>query len=66
MNLGTEVDLIVYDHNGKVVLCRDEPARREERFFAEVKVFHDDSIVNMAHLVNIIETNLYGERKHGL
>lgn len=64
VNLGTEVDIIVDDHDGEVALGGREAMRGEEGILAEVEVLHDDGVVDMTHLVDVIKANLYVCDKH--
>ena len=64
--LHPEVNIVVHHHDGEVALSGREAVAREESILAQVEVLHDDSVVDMTHLVNIIESNLYRCNMHWL
>ena len=59
MYLCTEVDIVVDYHNGEVALLWRQAAFGEEGLLAEVEVFHDDGVVDVPHLVHVVEAYLY-------
>ena len=56
--LHPEVNIVVHHHDGEVALSGREAVAGEESILAQVEVFHDDGVVDMPHLVDIIEANL--------
>lgn len=56
--LGLEVDVVVHHHHGEVTLGWRDAVGRKESILAQIEVFHDDGVVDMPHLVDIIEANL--------
>lgn len=64
VDLPLEVDIVVDYHNGEVALLGRQAAFGEEGLLAEVEVFHNDSVVDVAHLVHVVESNLDVCNKH--
>ena len=58
MDLRLEVDVIVHHHNGEVALGGRQTMAREEGILSQVEVLHDDGVIDVPHLVHIVETNL--------
>lgn len=58
MHLPMEVDIEMDDDDGEVALLGREPDGGEEGLFAKVEIFHEDGIVDVTHLVDIVETDL--------
>ena len=57
--LRPEVDVIVHHHDGEVALGGRHPVRGEEGIFTKVEVLHDDGVVDVSHLVHVVEAYLY-------
>ncbi len=55
----------MHNHDGEVALLGWDACSGEESRLAEVEVFHYNCIVDVSHLVNIVETNLDGKCVHG-
>ena len=66
VDLAFEVDIVVDYHHGEVALLGRQAAFGEEGLLAEVEVFHDDGVVDVAHLVHIVESDLYINHKLGI
>ena len=58
VDLAFEVDVVVDYHHGEVALFGRQAAFGEEGLLAEVEVFHDDCVVDVAHLVDVIKSYL--------
>ena len=57
--LRPEVDLIVHHHDGEVALGWRNTMRGKEGILPQVEVLHDDGIVHVTHLVDVVEAYLY-------
>lgn len=66
MDLRLEVDVVVHHHHGEVALGRRHAVRGEELVLAQVEVLHDDGIVDVPHLVHIVESDLNICFMHGV
>lgn len=64
--LRLEVDIVVHHHHGKVALGRRHAVRGEELVLAQVEVFHDDGVIDVPHLVHIVESDLNICFMHGV
>lgn len=64
-DLVVEVHFKMHHHYGEIVLLGRNAHGGEVVRLAEVEIFHDDGVVDVAHLVNIVEAYLYGSGKHG-
>ena len=53
-----EINIKMDYHNGKIALFGRQAYRREECLFPKVKILHQDGIVDVPHLVYIIESDL--------
>ena len=58
-DLPLEVYFHTHHHNGEIALFGREAYRRKILRLTQIKEFHDDSVVDMPHLVDIIEAQLY-------
>ncbi len=58
MDLRPEVDIVVHHHHGEVALGGRHAMRGEELVLAQVEVLHDDGIVDVPHLVHVVESDL--------
>ena len=53
--LRPEVNIVVHHHDGEVALSGREAVAAEEGVLAQVKVLHDDGVVDVPHLVDVVE-----------
>ena len=60
-----EVDVDMDDDDGEIARRGREAGLAEEGGLAKVEIFHDDGIVDMTHLVDVVETDLQWQCVHG-
>jgi len=56
VNLGVEVDLHMNNHHGKLACFRRKTYGGEKVCLSKVEEFHDNSVVHMTHLVDVVES----------
>lgn len=64
-DLGGEVNFEMHYHDCEVSLLRRYASSGEESRLAEVEVLHYDGVVDVSHLVNVVEANLDRKGVHG-
>lgn len=66
MDLRLEVDIVVHHHHGEVALGGRHAVRGEELVLAQVEVLHDDGVIDVPHLVHVVESDLNICFMHGV